>query len=247
MNTNIANIRPQLLTKIQNITLKDIILPTIPIDIYLQEIENLAVWAIDDLSVMNNVGINIEHIEDLKERIDTCRILQTEWLKLKKIKPDIQKEWEKVKLAAITTRNELIFTYKYALRNNDRALNEVKQLNKKNTAAELVSTLNDLCRIGKKYCDLLESTSFDFSQLDTSKNLGIKVKITHSEYIADTPEKDKIKSLRDRSYTYLKLLADEIKAAGKFIFVKNTERLKGYEIAYYKKKKAHLKANADGQ
>ena len=161
------------------------------------------------------------------------------------IKPTVQKEWQEVKLEAMATRNTLIFTYRYAFRNNDRALNEVKNLNKKNTAIELVATLINLCRIGKKYRDLLENISFDFSQLETTEKLAKKTQLTHSEYIADTPEKDKIKILRDQSYTYLKHSADEIKSAGKFIFSKNKARLEGYEIAYYKKKKAHLKTNDD--
>lgn len=247
MNTNLVYIEPQLLTNIQNIALKDIITPTIPIAIYLQEIENIAVWATDDLTALNKVSITANHIEDLKDRINACRSFQTEWLKLKKIKPDVQKKWEEIKQAAIASRNELIFTYKYAFINDDLALHEVKKLNRKNTAAELVGTLLDLCRIGKKYRDLLEKISFDFSQLETTKNLARKTQLTRSEYIVSTPEKDNIKTLRDKSYTHLKHLADDVKNAGKFIFAKNKERLKGYEIAYYKKKKAHLKENVDSQ
>lgn len=243
MNRNLLNIRPQLHSNIQNIDLNNIIAPTVPIAIYLQESENLVVWASDDVNELKKVGITSAHINDLKERIDACRSLQTEWLKLKKIKPSTQKNWEKVQRSAISIRKELLLKYKYAFRNNEHALHEIKKLSRKNTAAQLVATLASLYRIGSKYHDLLENISFDFSQLKTIEKLADEVRETSSEYRVSFPEKDKIKTLRDKSYTYLKHLADEIKNAGKFVFAKNNERLKGYEIAYFKKKKAHFKEN----
>lgn len=213
--------------------------------IYIQEMENLAVWATDDLIALEKVGITNSHIEDLKERIDACRILQTEWLRLKKIKPGMQKEWEQLKRKAMATRDELIFTYKYAFRNNDSLLKELKKISKKNVAAELVGDITSLCRIGNSHPDLLQNISFDENQIQEASSLAREVKDGHSYFIADTPDKDRIKTLRDQSYTHLKQLADEIKGAGKFVFAKNKERLQGYEIAYFKKKKAYVKANAD--
>ncbi|PKQ60463.1 hypothetical protein BZG02_19090 [Labilibaculum filiforme] len=247
MNKNLVSIRPQLLTNIQNIALKDIITPTIPIAIYLQEIENIAVWATDDLTALNKVGITANHIKDLKDRINACRSFQTEWLKLKNIKPTKQKECEELRHVASKQRDELVFIYRYAFRNNIAALKEIKAINKKNTTAELVATLANLIRIGRTYPELLEKISFDFTQLDKGKELGYKLQGQHSDFVTTTPEKDKIKYLRDKSYTHLKHLADDIKNAGKFVFAKNKERLKGYEIAYYKKKKAYLKENVNSQ
>lgn len=245
MNTNPLNICPLLLSNIQKITLKNIIPPTIPIAIYLQEIENLAVWATDDLMTLEKVGIKIDQIEDLKQRIDACRILQTEWLRLKKVKPDMQKEWEQTKRKAIATRDELMFTYKYAFRNNNTLLKELKKINKKNIASELVGDISTLCRIGNSHLDLLQKISFDPHQIQEASLLAREVQDEYSYFIVDTPDKDRIKTLRDKSYTYLKQLADEIKGAGKFVFTKNKERLQGYQIAYYKMKKTHLKADAD--
>jgi len=168
-------------------------------------------------------------------------------LNWKKIKPTEQKDWEETRQAATKQRDELIFIYLYAFRKNTTALKEVKAINKKNTTAELVGTLANLIRIGKTYSELLEKIAFDFSQLDKGKELGYKLQDQRADFMATTPEKDKIKVLRDQAYTYLKLLADEIRNAGKFLFTKDQERLKGYEIAYYKKKKAHLKAITDTQ
>lgn len=231
----------QLLLKIKSIPADQIIIPTIPIAIYLQEAENLAVWAFDDLDSLSKVGISSAHIEDLKDRIEVCRTFQTEWLKLKKIKPKEQKLWEDTRQQAIEMRGGLIPIYRYAFRNDNPALKDLKSINKKNRTAELVSTLINLCRIGNTYSELLEKISFDFNQLETTKELAYKLQDQRSVYVAITPERDKIKSLRDQSYTYLKHLLDEIKNAGKFVFADNKERLQGYHFMYYKAKKALVK------
>lgn len=237
--TEIANnIQKDLLDKIESIPDKQIITPTIPIAIYLQEAENLAAWAMDDIDQLSKVGITSTQIEDVKERIEACRLLQTEWMKLKKIKPEKQALLEKSKQLAIEMRHELIFIYKYAFRNEEQALKDLKQIRKKNKTANLIRTLANLIRIGNTYPELLKKISFDFNQLDDARKLAYKLREQHSMFVASTPDKVKVKSLRDQSYTYLKLLLDEIKNAGKYVFAKNKERLPGYYSMYYKNKKA---------
>ncbi|WP_421919251.1 hypothetical protein [Marinifilum sp.] len=231
-------IQEELLEKIKSISKKQIITPTIPIAIYLQEAENLAVWAKDDMDQLSKVGITSTQIEDVKERIEACRLLQTEWMKLKKIKPEKQALLEENKQLAIEMRHELIFIYKYAFRNEEQALKVLKQVKKKNKTADLVATMFDLIRIGNTHTKLLEKISFEFNQLDDANKLAFKLQKQHSIFVASTPDKVKVKFLRDQSYTYLKLLLDEIKNAGKYVFAKNKERLSGYHSMYYKNKKS---------
>ena len=41
-------------------------------------------------------------------------------------------------------------------------------------------------------------------------------------------------AVRNKSYTYLKQAIDEIREAGKYVFWKDKQRLKGYHIQYFK-------------
>ena len=231
----------EVLQNIQSVPREEIIVPTIPIAIYLQEAENLASWAADDLDQLSKVSINSTHIEDLKDRIEACRIFQTKWLNLKKIKPKEQKLWEDSRQQAIRIRDRFIPIYRYAFRNENSAIKDLKSINKKNKTADLVATLLYLCRIGNTYSELLEMVSFDFKQLEAAKELAYKLKNQRAVYVTSIPQRDKIKTLRDQSYTYLKLLADEIREAGKFVFANKKERLQGYRIAYFSKKRTSQK------
>ncbi|MDB4335132.1 hypothetical protein OAA06_02100 [bacterium] len=43
------------------------------------------------------------------------------------------------------------------------------------------------------------------------------------------------KQLRDKAYTYLKEIVDEVRRVGKFVFWNNPERVVGYRNEYYAK------------
>jgi hypothetical protein len=47
--------------------------------------------------------------------------------------------------------------------------------------------------------------------------------------------------LHNKAYSYLKKQVDEIRAAGKFLFWKNPERLSGYSSDYWRKKNSSKK------
>jgi hypothetical protein len=45
-----------------------------------------------------------------------------------------------------------------------------------------------------------------------------------------------LKIIRDKAYTHLKMLVDEVREAGKYVFRNNKNRLKGYSSSYWKKR-----------
>jgi hypothetical protein len=81
----------------------------------------------------------------------------------------------------------------------------------------------------------LEGTNFDSPLLDTaiqqSDELAKILAIANGEKAEDS----QAKLTRDKAYTFLKELVDEVRRVGKFVFRDNPERIEGYEISYYKK------------
>jgi len=52
------------------------------------------------------------------------------------------------------------------------------------------------------------------------------------------------KILRDKAYTHLKEVADQVRACGKYIFWKDKDRLVGYQSDYWKRKNTSNKKYA---
>ncbi|WP_165835902.1 hypothetical protein [Marinifilum breve] len=240
--TEIANnIQKDLLDKIESIPEKQIITPTIPIAIYLQESENLAAWAMDDLDQLSKVGINITHIEDVKERIEACRLLQTEWMNIKNCTSDAKIKWQKDSEAGYALHKEILHDFNFAYRDDKRQMKIIKRLKLKRGISSLVENLGVFAEIGRHEKEPLEKIHFNFDKLEKARQLSYSLHDIHNDYTSSTEKKHKQKVLRDKSYTYLKLLLDEIRLSGKYVFSGNKERLQGYKVNYFIQKRASQK------
>ncbi|WP_346862443.1 hypothetical protein [uncultured Draconibacterium sp.] len=56
-----------------------------------------------------------------------------------------------------------------------------------------------------------------------------------AEANGDKADPNESKIIRDKAYTHMKVLVDEIRLAGKYVFRKNPNRLKGYSSEYWRK------------
>jgi hypothetical protein len=73
--------------KISDIQIDNIVKITIPVDIYLQEAENLSLWISKDLTELSKIGFNQNHIDDLQKRIMALRKAQSRWVEDNKSMP----------------------------------------------------------------------------------------------------------------------------------------------------------------
>ncbi|RKD98609.1 hypothetical protein [Marinifilum flexuosum] len=231
------------LNAIEAISKENTIEPTIPIDTYLQDAENLVLWAKDDLNELAKVGINQQHIDELRVRIDICRKVQTYWIHYKETQSELDKSWKKELQAGKDIYRELVHYFTYAFRNNEELSKTLKRMKKANKYSALIHSLASLSNLGSSHKDLLEKVSFDFQLLERASNLSNQLGYLASKYHVKNWDTKATKRFRDKTYTYLKLCIDEIRDAGKFVFRDNKKRLRGYMIAYYLKKNAEHRTN----
>ena len=106
----------QKLEAIQAIPDEETQVPTIPVDVYLQEAENLYHWSRDDQEQLATIGITSEQIEDLPVRTGACRETQSIWFKDRYSQQEAQRDWSRLSPQAYDLRNELLHTFRYAYR-----------------------------------------------------------------------------------------------------------------------------------
>ncbi|WP_282013893.1 hypothetical protein [Marinifilum flexuosum] len=231
------------LNAIEAISKENTIEPTIPIDIYLQDAENLVLWAKDDLNELAKVGINQQHIDELEVRIDICRKVQTYWIHYKETQSELDKSWKKELQAGKDLMRELLHYFGYAFRNDHNLSKKVKNARKNNRHHALIQNLSNLAVIGHANKELLKKVSFNFTLLDKADELSSQLGPLSAKFKGNKLLVHENKVFRDKTYTYLKLCIDEIRDAGKFVFRDNKKRLRGYMIAYYLKKNAEHRTN----
>jgi hypothetical protein len=234
----------QLLPEIQAIVSENVLTPVVPIDVYLQEAENLAHWCPDDQTALTNAGLNWDLVTSLPIRAGACREAQSIWVKERNMRQEAEQEWKDEAPAAFDLRNQLLHQFKFAFRKDAGILSRVEEIAQGDTNSDMVQDLNDLSVLGKANIELLTSINFDVSVLDKVAEMADRMADLLGAANGERKKDSEALIIRDKAYTYLKTAVDEIREHGKFVFWRNPDRLKGYRSDYWKYKNATKNSEA---
>lgn len=234
----------QKLEAIQAIPDEEAQVPTIPVDVYLQEAENLYHWSRDDQEQLATIGITSEQIEDLPVRTGACRETQSIWFKDRYSQQEAQRDWSRLSPQTYDLRNELLHTFRYAYRKDLVILGRISAIAEGDGHADMIQDLNDLAVLGRENQAPLEAIGFDLSKLDLAATKADEMGNLLGLANGDKADQNQSKLLRDKAYTYLKELVDEIRDAGKYLFWRNPQRYQGY-ISHYRKNRRSTTADEE--
>ncbi|BDD08748.1 hypothetical protein FUAX_11800 [Fulvitalea axinellae] len=212
--------------------------PVIPVDVAVQEAENLYQVAKEDAEALATAGITAELIESLPVRIDALRYVQGLWTKDYGSRTDSEAEWKEVSVQAYALRDELLHTFRFAFRKQPAERSLVSKISKGSGHADLIQDLMDLSVLGKAHPEALAKVGFDATKLDTAEELSntagtLLGEVNEIRGSSWKPSKD----IRDRANSYLKMAVDEIRETGKFVFWKNEDKERRYTSDFYRKKR----------
>ena len=214
--------------------------PAMPVDTYLQESENLAKWSLMDAEALATISITLAMLNKLPVRAGALREAQSIWVKDHNSQQDAQREWAEAAPEAFAMRDQLLHDFRYAYRNDAAILARVAEIAEGDSNADMIQDLNDLSLLGKSNTGLLEAINFSLEKLEAAANASDELANILALANGDKSLQNESKVIRDKAYTHLKELVDEIRAAGKYLFWKNEKRLKGYrsEFLYHKNRDA---------
>jgi hypothetical protein len=228
----------ELLPEIQAIRPEKVLTPTMPVDVFVQEAENLYHWCPDDQAALINAGLDWNLVISLPTRAGACREAQSLWNKERNTREKSEQDWKDQSPVAFNLRDELVHTFRYTFRNNDGLLARVDEIAQGDTNSDMVQDLNDLAELGRANLDLLASVNFNVSLLDLAADLADQMGDLLGATNGERNKDNETMMIRDRAFTYLKLAVDEIRECGKFVFWRNPDRLKGYNSDYWQKRNA---------
>ena len=214
--------------------------PAMPVDTYLQESENLAKWSLMDAEALATISITLAMLNKLPVRAGALREAQSIWVKDHNSQQDAQREWAEAAPEAFAMRDQLLHDFRYAYRNDAAILARVAEIAEGDSNADMIQDLNDLSLLGKSNTAPLESINFSLEKLEAAANASDELANILALANGDKSLQNESKVIRDKAYTHLKELVDEIRNAGKYLFWKNEKRLKGYrsEFLYQKNRDA---------
>lgn len=232
----LANRREDLLA-IRN---EDVMLPKYPIDIFIQETENTGTWAIDDQEALVNAGLPENYVEELKIRAGVLREAESIWFKQRYTLEDAERIWKAERDDAYELHSQLLHHLHFAFRNDEDLDKRVSEIGHGHGNPDMIQGLNDMSVLGKEYQDHLTAINFDLTLLDKAAETADRLGEILSVAVKDQ-NNNNAKDMRDRAYTYLKEVIDEVRAVGQYVFWRNKERLQGYTSSYNKRCNSHRK------
>jgi hypothetical protein len=209
--------------------------PALPVDVFLQEAENLHHWSSEDAAQLTVVGITQEMIDDLPVRAGALREAQSIWFKDRYSQEEAQREWKMVSPVAFQLRDELLHDFRFAFRKDPVILGRVSAINDGTSSEDMIQDLNDLSVLGKANPEPLSAIGFEVTKLDAAAVKADEMADLLATANGDKAEQNESKLTRDKAYTYLKELVDEIREAGKYVFWKDEIRYRGYTSEYWRK------------
>lgn len=208
--------------------------PAYPISIFLQDCTDLYKWVQKDKPKLLQVGITDEMIEELLKRNEATRFAQADWNNEFQSIQDATKDWKAQSPAAFKFHDNLIAAFRYAFRRDKKLSDKVSSIAEGSSNADMIQDLMDLSVLGKANQALLEAISFDLLQLDQAAEMANNLSLILAAANGSRMEYSETLDLRNRAYSYLKVLSDEIREAGKYVFRNDYDRQKGYFTPYWK-------------
>jgi len=217
---------------------KDVMSPNMPVDTALQEAEDLYVWCQPDKDLLVKAGLDWALVEDMPAATGACRYIQSQWQKEYMSLEEAQKEWGLKSPGAYELRDGILHDFYHAFYNFPDLYSRTQKIAEGNTHADMIQDLSDMAALGLANTQALQAISFDLTLLDKAETLSSQMAELLANANGKKLENNKLCLLRDKAYTYLKRIVDEIRRNGQYIFWKDEQRYKGYLSIYYKKRAA---------
>lgn len=205
---------------------------SIPVDVFLQEAENLYHWCKEDKAELTAKGLSAGLLRDLPVRSGALREAQSRWIVSRFTREEAEQEWREKSPLAYDFRNELLHTFRFAYRNKSDLLSRVNAIREGSGHADMIQDLNDLAVLGKENTKELKEINFDLAELDKAASLADEMGNLLGATTNERADSSETLKIRNQAYTHLKEAVDELRAYGQFVFWRNEARLKGYASEY---------------
>ncbi len=218
--------------------------PNMPIDVYLQEAENLYHWCQDDEALLTGAGLDWAQAQEIPVRAGALREAQSLWFKERFTREEAEKQWKEQSPEGYDLRNRLLHSLRYAYRNASDLHGRVTAIAEGSGHADMIQDLNDIAVLGKENLEPLQKINFEVALLDEAATTADALSDLLAKATTDREENNNARVIRDQAYTYLKQAVDEVRDCGQYVFWRNDERQKGYSSQYFRRARAAAKTSS---
>ncbi|TRX61021.1 hypothetical protein [Carboxylicivirga sp. M1479] len=217
--------------------------PYVPMGIFFQEAEDLAVWAKNDEAELSAAGLPAEVIDELPVLVGAASQSQSNWMKEVKTREQDEQAWVDLEPLAYDLRNELLHAFRYAFRDRSDLLSQVAEIDEGAGHADMIQDLNDLAVLGRDHLPTLATIGVSEEKVEQAAVMSDQARDVRARANGEKYSENENLTIRNKMYTLVKNAVDEIRMCGKFVFWRNKDRLKGYSSAYNRQRRRRYQSN----
>ena len=231
------------LAEAQELPAENVLNPYMPMGVYCQEAEDLAVWATEDLAKLAAAGLPETYLAEIPIWAGATHQAQSLWMREKQSQEEAEQQWAEKSPEAYDFRNQMIHGLRYAFRKHPDLLAQVATIAEGESDADMIQDLNDISVLGLANPELIQKAGMSEEDMHISAQLSDELGYLRALANGEKNGTNEYCEIRNRMYTKLKELVDEVRDCGKFVFWRDSKRLKGYASAYNRKKRGSNKNN----
>jgi len=224
------------------IPFKEVLLPSMPVDELIMEAENTKYHVQMDRELFVEKGYDASKIDKIEYAIQFLQMSQSDWLVEFNNKKDVELKWKDISEKANSLHRSIIHDMRFGYRNNPELLSKLSRIAEGNSNADLVQDFSDMVELANAYPEPLKLINMDFEKFEQANDYKTTIRNVLGEVngVRISGNKEK-KEVRDKAYTYLKRIIDEIRDYGKYIFWQDEEKMKVYSSNYRRKSRSKPK------
>jgi len=213
-----------------------------PINVFLQEANNLYIASLDDMEFLLTGGLRREIVDDLPARISALREAEGLWV-VAQIEEAEVKQFRADRIAeARALQGRLLRTLRFV--HGDRKIltriNAAARKDRSNSA--LVQSLADLAAAGRELMPDKPDSIITPQILDEASERARSLAAMLAQAATENLNGNRALNIRNRAYTHLREAVDEVRRHGQFVFHEDPVKKKKYSSDYMRRARRRSEA-----
>ncbi|MCT4614021.1 MAG: hypothetical protein N4A49_03990 [Marinifilaceae bacterium] len=226
------NYYQQILEELLQIPDEEVTLPDTPLDLIIQEAEDLHFDAKKDIIELQKAGLNINIVNELPNRINALEIASSKCeYKFRNI-DELTEKWQSLAETTYIYRAQLIEYYQDLFLGNTDYINKLEKFRFKENIGNLANDILSLYQLGIEFSEDNKNIDIDSSLISKSKDYSNSLNVL-SRKCTETKFVNSESDIRDRAFWYLKDAVNNIREAGNIAFKNSEDKVLNYKSEYF--------------
>jgi len=218
--------------------------PDRPVEVYVNQAYKIAARAVHNRAAIEATKFDWSRVEQIPLLCGALREVSSAWDDVQFKNPSSMKQWLLFKTTGEKLFYDLVTTSRFVFRKNDAELAQITRICDGASNASLLQNLNDIAVFGRERTESFAAVDITMKQFEEAAELSVTMSNLLATATVDKESANEKRILRDRAYTALKIIIDDLIAHARYALRNDKDVVEFYTVEYTPRKSRTTKTNA---